>query len=245
MLPKKTYLKRDCFLYESDFDVSGEIKLHRVMEFMQDVATDHADILGFGWDYMNQNGLFWILSKVKIVFDNPIGRSTRKFTLYTWPITANKLFVERRFLAVGENGQTLFRSSTLWMIVDSTSRKLASQNTIAQYYNGDFDDTDCGCDVIYARLRKTDEFALKYSRVIRRSDLDINRHVNNTNYVNYALDVLDECERVNYVEIVYHKELRLNDEIRVYARRNGGFAETVGERDGEICFTVKLGIVNR
>lgn len=242
MLPTKTFLKHECILRESDFDVSGEVKLRKVMELMQDIATEHADNLGFGWDDMSANGLYWIVSKVKIVFDRRPCRDTRRFFLYTWPIAFGKLFVERRFTAVDEQGNTLFRSSTLWMMADKQTRKLAPSDVVTRYYKGDFDGADCGCDTNYARLRKTDGFSLRYRRTIRRSDLDINRHVNNTAYVNFAVDALGETERVNYVEIVYHKELRLNDEIDVYLHDACGFAEVLGERSGELCFTVKLGI---
>ena len=74
MLPQKTYETKDCKLYESDFDVNKTVKLRRIMEFMQDLATTHADKLGFGWNSMNDNGLFWVMSKVKIVFHKKLDK---------------------------------------------------------------------------------------------------------------------------------------------------------------------------
>ena len=242
MLPNKTYEIKDCILYESDFDVSSQIKIHRVMELMQDLATSHADKLGFGWDDMDANGFFWILSKVKIVFDKIITRKTRKFKLYTWPIAPNKFFVERRFTAVDDNGEQLFSATTIWMIVERDSRKIASQDAIARFYKADFDDTPCGVDTALARVRRNDNYSLQYERAIRRTDLDINRHVNNTNYINYAVDTLGINERIGSVEIVYHKELMCGDVISVYSERNGNEVFVVGERNGETCFTVKLTI---
>lgn len=239
MLPQKTFLVKDCKLSESDFDVTSNVKLHRVMEFMQDVATAHADELGIGWYYMNSQGLFWILSKVKIVFHRPLNRATQGFKLYTWPITANRLYMERRFVAVDEQGQALFSSSTLWMIVERDSRKIVSRDVAAKYYSFDCDSAECDCDANFERLRRDDGYTLSYRRQVRRTDLDINRHVNNTNYVNYALDVLDENEQVKAVEIVYHKELKLGDDVNVYVKRDGNVVNVVGERD-QTCFTVKL-----
>ena len=102
MLPQKTYETKDCKLYESDFDVNKTVKLRRIMEFMQDLATTHADKLGFGWNSMNDNGLFWVMSKVKIVFHKKLDRSVRRFKLYTWPVKPDRLYVERRFEAVDD-----------------------------------------------------------------------------------------------------------------------------------------------
>lgn len=242
MLPQKTFLENLCKLYESDFDVTSCVKPQRVMVLMQDAATSHADKLGIGWDYMDSQGLFWILSKVKIVFHKPLDRDMREFKLYTWPIQSNRLYAERRFEAVDEQGHVLFSSSTLWMIVERDSRKIASREVVEKYYNFDFDNAECSCDNNFARIRRDETYKLSYERQVRRTDLDLNKHVNNTNYIDYALDVLGETERIAEVEIVYHKELRLGEVVKVYSKREGDVLRVVGERDEQTCFTVKLNL---
>ena len=240
MLPKKTFSCKDCKLYESDFDVTSNVKLQRVMELMQDAATTHADELGIGWDYMDSEGLFWILSKVKIVFHKSLDRQIRSFKLYTWPIASNKLYMERRFEAVDEQGERLFSSSTLWMIVERDTRKIASRDTVAKYYNFDFDNAECGCDANFDRLRRDDTYELSYESNVTRCLLDINKHVNNTCYVNYAVDVLGIDEQMSAVELVYHKEMKLGETVGVYSKRDGKCVNVIGERDGQTCFTIKL-----
>lgn len=242
MLPVKTFEIKDCKLYESDYDVTSQVKLHRVMELMQDLATTHGDKLGFGWDRMDDNGLFWVISKTKIVFDRSINRSIRNFKLYTWPVKANRLFIERRFAAIDERGEQLFSATTIWMIIERDTRKIASQDVIAKFYRADFDDTPCSATTDFARVRRDEGYVLNYEREIRRTDLDINRHVNNTNYVNYAMDALDEYQTVQSVEIVYHKELKLGDTLVMYSKRDGHDVFVVGERSGETCFTAKLSL---
>ena len=239
MLPKKTFYCKECKLYESDFDVTSNVKTHRVMELMQDAATTHADDLGVGWNDMDERNLFWVISKVKLVFYKPLDRSTRSFMLYTWPLAANRLYLERRFEATDEQGETLFDSSTLWMIVERDTRRIASREVIAKYYDFDFDGAECRCGNNFEKVRRDDTYVLNYERQIRRTDLDINKHVNNTNYINFALDLLNETERVAEAEIVYHKELKLGDVVQVYSKREGNVLYVVGERD-QVCFTIKL-----
>lgn len=240
MLPQKTFDTMDCVLYESDYDVSKEVKIHRIMEFMQDLATTHADKLGFGWDDMDANGLFWVVSKVKIVFHRKVDRGVRRFKLYTWPVSQGRAYIERRFEAADEQGINLFSATTLWMILDRDTRAIAPRETVAKYYKADFDDSPCGADVNFSRIRRDGGYLLNYERTIRRTDLDINRHVNNTNYVNYALDVLDDTDEISQVEITYNRELKPNDVIAVYSKREDGCVLVSGERGGETCFTVKL-----
>lgn len=242
MLPKKTFLVKDCALFESDFDVTSNVKPHRVMELMQDAATSHADVLGIGWDYMDSNGLFWILSKVKIVFHKPIDRNVRNIKLYTWPVDASRLYMERRFEAVDEQGGVLFSSSSLWMIIERDTRKICPREVAKKYYNFDFDEAACGCDSNFDRVRLDENYGLAYQRQVRRTELDLNRHVNNTNYVNYALDVLSEADKVTALEIVYNKELKLGDVVSVYCKRVNNVVYVVGNRGEQTCFTVKLTI---
>lgn len=239
MLPQKTfYAKKHC-LTESDFDVTGLAKPQRIMEIMQDAATEHADALGFGWDALNAQGLFWALSKVKIAFRMPVTRRNNKFTLYTWPVSPKKMFVERRFTAVDDLGNEVFSASSMWLTVEKDARKIADAKTVESFYKADFDDTpaiDCNLE----RIFKNDNFVLVYQTQIRRSQLDINRHVNNTRYVDFAADALNADERISQIEITYHKELWLGDVVEVYCKREQNALFAVGERGGETSFTVKL-----
>lgn len=240
MLPKKTFYVKDCVLSESDFDVNSEIKMQRVMEFMQDAATAHADALGIGWDVMNRNGLFWVLSKVKIVLSKQVTRDVRHFKLYTWPVAPDRLYMERRFSAVDDNGDELFCCCTLWMIVERDSRKIASREVVAKYYDFDFDNAVCCCDADFERVRLDDTYALRYQSQVRRSMLDLNKHVNNTKYIDYATDVLEQDEQIVSAEIVYHKELLLGDTVQVFVKRDGNAVYVAGARGGQTCFTVRL-----
>lgn len=239
MLPNKTFLTREYILTESDFDVTGYAKPQRIMEIMQDLATDQAEILGFGWDLLNSHGLFWVLSKVKIIFNKPITRQSNKFKVYTWPVAPNKFFIERRFVAVDENGGEVFSASTIWMMIERDTRKIADTKTVESFYKADFDNTLC-IDCNLERIRKSDEYSLVYETQIRRSQLDINKHVNNTHYVNFAADVLTHTDKISQIEITYHKELKQGDNVAVYCKRTQNAACVVGERNGEMSFTAKL-----
>ena len=67
---------------------------------MQDAATQHGEQLGLGWNAMDANGILWVLSKIKVVFDKPVTRKTQEFLLYTWPLAPTRFFAERCFTAV-------------------------------------------------------------------------------------------------------------------------------------------------
>lgn len=239
MLPTKTYYTMSCTLYESNFDTSGTLNPHRVMEFLQDAASEHAKLLGFGWDNLDSADCLWVLSKMRIRFQRTLTKKLKRFTLYTWPLSPTRFFAERCFVAVDDEGETVFQATSVWLVIDRFTRHIVSSDRLKQIYDCDFDDAHCDVLPEFARIRRDESFAFVYDKTIRRSDLDVNGHVNNTNYVNYALDVLSPNQSVSELEIVYQKELMLGDTAHIYCKRDGDAVCVVGERE-DTCFTVKF-----
>lgn len=244
MLPKKTFYTMDCKLYESNFDTSGVLSLHRVMEFLQDAAGEHAKQLGFGWDNLNVTSCLWVLSKIKIRFEKALTKQVKGFKLYTWPLAPARFFAERCFVATDETGNRLFAATSIWLVIDRETRKIVSADKLKNIYKCDFDDARCDVAPDFERIRRDGSYVHCYDKTVRRSDLDVNGHVNNTNYVNYALDVLVPSERVTEADIVYQKELMLGDTAQIWCKREGDNVYVVGERS-ETCFTVKFTVANR
>ena len=238
MLPSKTFFTTECRLFDSNFDMNGTLDLHRVAELLQDAAGEHARQLGFGWDDLDATGCLWVLSKLKIRFDKPL-KEQKRFVLYTWPLKPARFFAERCFVAVDENGRQLFAATSIWLVIDRQSRRIASADRLADIYKAEFDEAHCDVTADFERIRRDNSYVLSYEKTVRRSDLDVNGHVNNTNYINYALDVLDPLRYVSQIEIVYQKELKLGDTAQVYCKQEGNAVYVVGERD-ETCFTAKL-----
>lgn len=242
-LPEKTFLTRRCQLFESDLECNGQVKPFRVMQLLQDIATDHAESLGTGWNTFDKNGILWVLSKVKFVFDKPITRKNGNFTLYTWPLAPSKFFAERCFSAVDDNGEQLFSATSLWMIISRAERKILSAETMNDFFSGEYSQIHSDTPCSFVRIRKDETFEYCYEREIRRSDLDKNGHVNNTNYITYALDVLPPQVKISQAEIVYNKELRYGDKVKIFSKREGDLIYVVGEH-GETNFTVMFKVAN-
>lgn len=237
-LPDKTYLTQECQLFESDFECNRQAKPLKIMQLLQDVATAHGEQIGVGWNVMDKNGMLWVLSKIKIVFDCPVTPKTGKFTLYTWPLAPNRFYAERCFAAVSD--RQLFSATSLWSIISKSERKILSAETMNNFFHGEYSAVHCDTAADFARVRKDDGFDFCYATTVFRSDLDHNEHVNNTNYVNYALNVLPPEQKVSAIEIVYHKELKLGEQLQVYCKRQNDTVSVVGERQDEVCFTAYL-----
>lgn len=237
-LPDKTYLTHDCKLTESDFECNRQVKPLRIMQLLQDAATEHGEQIGVGWNTMDKNGMLWVLSKIKIVFDVGVTKKNSRFTLYTWPLAPNRFYAERCFAAVDD--RQLFSATSLWSIISKDERKILPAETMNKFFHGEYSEIHGDILADFARTRLDDTFRFVYATTVFRSDLDQNGHVNNTNYVNYALNVLDPQEKIHSVEIVYHKELKLGERLQVLCKRENNCVSVVGQRLEDICFTAVL-----
>lgn len=236
-LPDKTYLAQECKLSESDFECNRQVKPLRVMQLLQDVATEHGEEIGVGWNILNKNGMLWILSKIKIIFDVPVTAKNSRFTLYTWPLAPNRFYAERCFAAVDD--RQLFSATSLWSMI-SKERKILPATTMNNMFRGEYSTIHCDATSDFARVRLDDSFRLAYETTVFRSDLDQNGHVNNTYYVNYATNVLDPQEKISAIEIVYHKELKLGEKLQVFYKHEIDRVSVVGMRQDETCFTALI-----
>ncbi len=239
MLPTKTFLYKDIFLSESDFDANNQLKHSRTLQFLQNLATEHADNLGFGWDVMDANGLFWVLGKVKVKYYKPVTKGIKTFKLYTWPLAPNKFFADRLFVAVDENDNEIFSAVQTWLIIDKQSRRIASSQKVANLYQADFDSTTLEMDLSFDKIRLDESFLPSYSRTIRFCDLDLNGHVNNTCYIDYVVDTQQTGDFCG-LEITYHKELLLGDNVTLLTKDVDNAVLVVGSCQNTVSFTCKL-----
>lgn len=237
-LPDKTYILRDCKLGESDFECNRQAKPIRIVQLLQDITTEHAEELGVGWNTMDKNGMLWVLSKIKIVFECPVTRKNSRFTLYTWPLAPNRFYAERCFAVVDD--EQLFSATTLWSIISKNERRILPAEIMNKFYHGEYCNIHCDTAANFQRVRLDDKFRFAYTTTVFRSDLDHNGHVNNTIYVNYALNVLAPQDKIRALEIVYHKELKLGEVLEVLYKREMDCVSVVGQRDNEVCFTATL-----
>lgn len=236
MLPQKTFLKRRYELFESDFDVNNNIRLNRFMQLLQNAATEHAEKLGFGWDALNACNVLWVLSKVKIVFCAHIVKGVTCLDIVTWPKAPNKFFADRLFEVYDDKGAHVASVLSVWVVIDKTARRMVSADRLADLYKADFDEATVDVTADFVRLRNGDDFAPAYTLPVMRSLLDVNKHVNNTNYVTLASDATSG-QMPGVLEIVYHKEI-VGGNIEVSVRRGDKCEDVVGVVDGVLCFTV-------
>ena len=171
----------------SEMDHNLALKPFSLLNFLQDIASDSAENLGFGYSYMSKHNYAWFLIKYRMEFnDYPIG--TYDLTLITKPRGYNKLFAYRDFeLLQGE--KLLGKVFSVWSIVDVNSRTtIPIANAISNDSMLPYQKLES--DLSFSKIKPVQNVSLEKEFEVRYNDLDVNGHANNGNYIVWAFEPL-------------------------------------------------------
>lgn len=198
----------------SDIDFDQSLKPFSLLNFFQDIASDNAERLGFGYSYIYPKNLMWVLLKYRIEFSEyPSG--IHDFTLRTTPRGYNRLFAYRNFeLDCGD--RVIARASSLWSLVDFKNMNLVNiADVIDNPYFGKFVPNES--DLSFQKVPALTSVDFEKEFEVRYNDIDVNRHANNGNYIIWALEPLDTDFRVKHklktIDMVFKKEAKLGEKL--------------------------------
>jgi medium-chain acyl-[acyl-carrier-protein] hydrolase len=185
------------------------LKPSALFNFLQDMASWHAEALGFGYSHIYPDA--WVLLKYRAEFDEyPSGLFSLEIT--TEPRGYQKLFAYRDF-EIYSGQKRLGRVSSLWAIVND--KGFVSPQTLNNPIMGPLQKREN--DLEFAKippLKKAD--AVKNFK-IRYEDIDINGHVNNINYIIWAFEALSfdfrSSHRLKTIDVIFKKEVKYGSEI--------------------------------
>jgi acyl-ACP thioesterase len=179
--------REDRFVVEAfDCRPDGFIKPNALMVYLQEAAARHAEQLGFGFADLDRQDCFWVLVNFRLEMTAP-PRWRDPMTIRTWPSGFTRLVASREFIGQDAAGRELFRAASEWMILDKHSGRPKNLQKL------DLRLPPSATKVLstaLARLRPAASYSPAYTVSVPFSSLDFNGHVNNTEYVRWALDGL-------------------------------------------------------
>ncbi len=199
-------MTRDYRLRWMDFDQYGRMQPTAILDIFQDMAILHAEEIGIGRDSMVAQGVFWavVRSKMEIVHDP---KHFQVINVRTWPHSLSRFSFIRDFEMTDEQGEVLVKASQEWVLMDIQTRKFCSAK---DFYHGPTD--FCEDRMFEKRIRKAPDFdeGNRPTCIITPSytDIDLNGHVNNAMYANFAVNALNPGSEgaVKTLQIDYRHE---------------------------------------
>lgn len=221
-MTKATFIEEKSFAY-SDFDIDDNILISHVAQVFQDIAGDHSEILGCGYEKMKSQDIIWVLAKNKIdVLTNPkVGQQLLIETSIKKP---HGLIYERELVIKDkQTNKILITGISNWVLASLSTRRLVRAKT--PIYPSDLEEIE---PVYQEHLKTLPNLEIsKDSKPFKESvhfvDLDHNRHMNNCRYCDVITNAISprNGKRISSLEIDYEKECVEGETLNVFLLKNG------------------------
>jgi acyl-ACP thioesterase len=154
-------------------------------DFLQETAGYHTQLLGVAPEDLRLQGLAWILSRLRLRVERypALGE---KITVRTWPTGVDKLFALRDFSVNDAKGSQIACATSAWLAL-----KLGTLRPVRVQSVFDPPGMDALPRVYGADIEKLPSLAhaeKEWSVAVRFADLDANRHVGNSRYVDWVVE---------------------------------------------------------
>jgi medium-chain acyl-[acyl-carrier-protein] hydrolase len=208
-----------------DADGAANLKVSAIFNHIQNLAAVHAEGLGVGLGEMLRLGMFWVLSWVKLEFSF-LPRFGEEFSARTWPKCRRKLFSIRDFFFFSNTGDVFCKGTTAWLLVDRNTRKAQSPECLQDRIP--YQENESALRCYPERFPSRHRCMTVFTRQIRYSDLDINRHVNNARHIEYLMDCFGiehhSKHRIRSLAVSFVSDVGYGDEIdlRLAGRQDDG-----------------------
>lgn len=189
-------------------DSTGALSLADLLIQMQEVGGDDSHNLGFGKDKVFDRGYRWVISRTsaKVLRMPKYGETVEIITV----AEPNKMFFYPRFTALRSlDGELLMESETIWAIIDFETRKPMLPKTTGIIINASEEiQKELAVESKIPLIETTESL----DRLVLFSDIDINGHMNNAKYVEWAYDLLGseylKGKRLADFRLSYHTEAK-------------------------------------
>ncbi len=201
----------------NEVDFNNRVKISTLFNYMQEAAVSHA--LKLRMNYIqdsDEKNLIWVLSRTKIkIRENPGYRE--KIIIETWPKCIDGPFAVRDFLIKNDKSEEIAGATTAWLLVDLNSRRPIKVDLLREEMS--LVEEKHGINEPLLKLKQEWELQYSYKRQAVYSDIDVNKHVNNTKYIDWIIDSFPpdfyKTKQLDSLRIDLLSETKLGDKLSI------------------------------
>jgi medium-chain acyl-[acyl-carrier-protein] hydrolase len=179
---------------------------------MQEAAGRHAEKLGVGVRELHGKGLTWVLARLHVKV-NQVPGAGQSMHIATWPSGRHRLFAVRDFRLSDNTGMEILRATSAWALMNMETRRLARLDPHLPVFSR-CPERMIADDFLALPLPQRADHTTAFRAVA--ADIDINNHVNNLVYMDWALRAVaaeTSRQKLLSLEAAFLREARLDDEI--------------------------------
>jgi acyl-ACP thioesterase len=171
---------------------------------------------------------------------------TEPITLSTWPSGVEGALALRDFCLYNNKGDKIIGATSSWLIVDTKTRRPHRPDTLKNRMPicDSFRATKCNAQKIAGT---SNDIIYSYQLTTKISDIDVNGHINNTRYVEWAINSFPlefyKNTDIKGITVNFLSEGFCDDKLRVNTRQeeNSRYISTITrELDGKVLAVVEI-----
>ena len=218
-----------------DTNANREITPSAILTYMQETTNKHIQTMYPNLEYIRDVlHQAFILSKVYMRLYEP-AHAYDDITVETWTGIESRGFTFYRSFAVKKDGRIIADALTTWCLIDTVEHKLLPVN---KFENNFVDIESLKVDMPRKIKFPAEGLIVVGNRKIVYSDIDYNKHMNNTHYPNMLIDFLPSPEKFRVKELMlsFIRGAIYNDELTIHrATDNDTFYFKTLNANGDIC----------
>ena len=219
----------------------GQLSTSFLFWQIQDIAWEHAEKLGFGFDNLQKEKQFWVLSRllVKIKRRPEWGE---KFTVETWPAGIDGLLALRDIHFIDANGESIIQATTSWLVLNQETKRIVKLELDSIPIH---DERVLEMNAAKVKPVKSNDEVV-FTPVLF-NEIDVNQHFNSGRYLERIIDSYDfdfhEANELIEFEVNFVKEGTQNDKLGIRKQildKNNHICSVVRESDGADLIRARL-----
>ncbi len=234
--PSEMHYEESFCVRSYEIDAATRARVRTLTNYLQEVAGRHAALLGASLEHLQSENRTWMLVRLHLeMVAWPRWRD--RICIETWPSGAESVVATRDFEIYDAAGEKIGVATSAWMVVDMRRRRAV------RLPQAILDLPRCRRSrALVDEFRKlpaidTPDLALHFE--LRRSEVDLNLHANQSAYVDWAVNAVPEMtwrtRHLTGLEIAFLAEARQDDRVRSEMQDAGEgvfLHRLVRERDG-------------
>lgn len=222
----------------SEVDMDGRLTTESLLNYFQDCSTFQSEDLGLGLSYMKERNLVWVLNMWQIDVSRYPDMG-EKVLIGTLPYDFRGFLGYRNFWMQDEEGNRLAVANTIWTLLDTEKGRPAMPPE--EMKEGYAVSERLEMEYLPRKIAIPKQGESMPEFAVSRHHLDTNKHVNNGQYVQMALEYVKEDFKIRRLRAEYKKQAFLGDILYpVVYKKEEEYVISLNDREGAPYSVVEL-----
>ncbi|MBQ3952032.1 MAG: hypothetical protein II668_05670 [Oscillospiraceae bacterium] len=233
---------KEAIIESSRCDMKGRLSHAHAFSMFQDIAGEHADMIGVSLPALIKRDLFWLTVRTKVRFYKRPSM-LEPVTIMTWPEVPDKVRANRDYAIASPDGERLIEGKTEWAVLSISGGRPQPMKDI---YPSELTFED---EVVlpepFVRIGTDFSKATDFGAyTVRSTDIDLGRHMNNTAYVHALMGLFNTYEishlDIYEIEVAFRSPTFEGQTIKYRRRYSDGFIDIGGFVEDKIVFLARI-----